>query len=348
MSGALPGEVVLQSALAELAEGRDLPRESAQGALGAIMAGEATPAQIGALLMALRLKGETTEELTGAALAMRAVATRVETQRRPLLDTCGTGGDQRATYNISTAVALLAAGAGVAVAKHGNRSVSSRSGSADVLEASGVKIDLTAAQMGRCLDEVGFAFLFAPVLHGAMKHAIGPRRELKLRTIFNLLGPLTNPAGADRQLLGVFSEAKAEQLAGVLAALGSEAAWVVHARDGHDELSIAADTCVFEVKRGAEPRMQLLSPPPGHGGSEVEAGLAGGGPAENAAWLDRLLRGEEQGPSRAMVRWNAAAALVVAGKVDTLDAGVALAEETLASQRGHRVLTQLRELTWKL
>ena len=340
-------DTVLQLALAELAEGRDLSRESAQAALRVIMAGEATPAQIGGFLMALRLKGETVEELTGAALAMREVATPVTSSRRPLLDTCGTGGDQRTTYNISTAVALVAAGAGVAVAKHGNRSVSSRSGSADVLEASGIKIDLSAEAMGRCLDELGFAFLFAPMLHGAMKHAIGPRRELKLRTIFNLLGPLTNPAGAERQLLGVYSAAKAEQLAGVLSALGSERAWVVHALDGHDELSIRSDTQVYEVTRGVETRATLLPPPKGamQAGDE---GLLGGGPEDNARWLESLLRGEEHGPSRAMVRWNAAAAFVVAGRATSLEEGMALADETLDSGRAHDLLAKLRELTWKL
>lgn len=340
-----PSDAALLSALAALADRRSLGRQEARDALRAIMAGVCTPAQIGAFLMALRVKGESVEELTGAAEAMREFATPVHTVRRPLLDTCGTGGDQRQTFNISTAVALVAAGAGVAVAKHGNRSVSSRSGSADVLEALGVRLDLSAAQMGACLDEVGFAFLFAPMLHGAMKHAIGPRREMKLRTIFNLLGPLTNPAGAERQLIGVFSEEKAEQMAGVLAALGSERAWVVHGRDGHDEISLHAPTAVFPVEGGRLAEPLVLPPPAGRSeGSE----LTGGDPAENARWLDALLRGERQGPSREMVLLNAAAALHVAGGADTLEEGRARALESLDRGDAARVLARLREVTQKL
>lgn len=335
-------------ALARLADRQDLTREQSRAAVDQIMRGEATDAQIGAYLMGLRLKGETIEEVAGAAEAMRACATPVRTSRAPLLDTCGTGGDQSGTYNVSTAVAFVAAGAGVAVAKHGNRSVSSRSGSADVLEALGVRIDLDAEQMGKCLDEVGLAFLFAPRLHGAMKYAIGPRRELKLRTVFNLLGPLTNPAGASRQLLGVFSPEAGKLVAGVLRALGSEHAWVVHGRDGLDELSICSSSVVREV-RGDAAIVDLEVEPESLGlarGDRSE--IVGEDPATNAAWLSGLLENRIDGSSRRMVVLNAAAALHVAGHAASLAEGIALADQSIASGRAQLVLSRLRQVTHAL
>lgn len=330
-------------ALSVLAEGRDLGREEARAVLTEIMQGEATAAQIGAFLMGMRMKGETADELAGAAEAMRAAATPVRTTRAPLLDTCGTGGDGAGSYNVSTAVALVAAAAGANVAKHGNRSVSSQSGSADVLERLGLRLDLDAAAMGRCLDEVGIAFLFAPVLHGAMKHAIGPRREMRLRTLFNLLGPLTNPAGARRQLLGVYARDRARQVAEVLAMLGSEHAWVVHGLEGLDEISVLGPTTVFEVREGAV--REFLLEPAGLGIPEVDpAELRGGSPEENARWMRRLLDGEEVGGSRHMVTINAAAALLVAGCVPDLAAGRERAEETLRSGAGAALLERLVEV----
>lgn len=332
-------------ALARLADRQDLTRDESRAALEQIMRGEATDAQIGGFLMGLRIKGETVDELVGAAEAMRAFATPVRTARAPLLDTCGTGGDRSGSFNVSTAVAFVAAGAGANVAKHGNRSVSSRSGSADVLEALGVRIDLDAEAMGKCLDEVGLAFLFAPRLHGAMKYAIGPRREMRLRTLFNMLGPLTNPAGATRQLLGVFSPEAGGLMAGVLRALGSEHAWVVHGRDGLDELSICSPSFVREVR--GEAAIVEFEIEPGTLGLAIgdRTEIVGEDPATNAAWLAGLLENEIHGSSRRIVVLNAAAALHVAGRAETVQDGVGLAEESIASGRALQVLRRLREVS---
>jgi anthranilate phosphoribosyltransferase len=334
-------------ALALVADGHDLDRAQSCAAITRIMRGEATAAQIGALLMGLRLKGETLDELAGAAEAMRSFATPVRCTRRPLLDTCGTGGDGRGTPNISTAAGLVAAACGAVVAKHGNRSVSSRSGSADVLEAAGVRIDLSPEQMGRCLEEVGFALLFAPTLHGAMKHAVGPRREMRLRTIFNLLGPLTNPAGAERQLLGVFDEAKARLVAGALRLVGVERAWVVHGSDGLDELSVTADSLVFEVAGDAPVGESRVTP--------EDVGLPrhsllpmGGDPAENARWLLDLLSGSRRDASRDMVVFNTAAALVVAGVAPSLREARAAAEDAIDAGKALALLVHLRDVTNRL
>jgi anthranilate phosphoribosyltransferase len=343
-TGAFP----ILDALALVAEGRDLTREQAREVIRLIMEGSATQAQIGALLMGLRMKGESVEEMAGAAEAMRELATPVVSSRRPLLDTCGTGGDGRGTYNISTAVAFVAVACGVAVAKHGNRSVSSRSGSADVLEAAGVRIDLSAEEMGRCLDEVGLAFLFAPLLHGAMRHAIGPRRELRLRTLFNLLGPLTNPAGAELQLLGVYNSEKARLMAGVLRNLGSRGAWVVHGLDGCDELSVCEDSIAFCVTKGEEIRELRVRPEDAGIARGLPGAIAGGDPKTNADWLIGLLSGGVRDASRDMVVLNAAAALMVAGRAGSLAEGRALAEEAIDSARARGILDRLREVTRKL
>ena len=335
-------------ALQLLAEGRDLSREESRAVMEQIMRGDATPSQIGAYLMAMRMKGETVDELTGAAEVMRALVTRVGSCRAPLLDTCGTGGDLSGSYNISTAVAFVAVGAGATVAKHGNRSVSSRAGSADVLEALGVRIDLEPEAMSRCLDEIGVAFLYAPRLHGSMKHAVGPRREMKLRTVFNILGPLTNPAGARRQLLGVFDGQVAEKMAGVLRELGTEHAWVVHGADGLDELSILGPSVAYEV-RGDAPVRRLEVDPNDYGlalGQSEE--IAGGDPERNAQWLRSLLENRVHDGSRRMVCLNAAAALVVAGCADTIAAGIELAESSLESERALAALEWLRERTQEL
>lgn len=337
----------LPEAIALVAEGRSLHRSLAREAISRIMEGAASPAQIGAFLMGLRMKGETLEELAGAAEAMRRFAAPVTTSRRPLLDTCGTGGDGKQTVNVSTATALVAAACGVAVAKHGNRSVSSRSGSADVLEAAGVRIDLTPEQMGACLDETGFAFLFAPALHKSMGHAAAPRREMRLRTLFNLLGPLTNPAQAEYQLLGVYDPAKAGLIAGALRLLGTRRAWVVHGLDGLDELSIAGDSVVLAVEGGRIEERRVG--PEAAGLPRTPAGAAAGGdPEENARWLESLLAGEARDPSRDLVLLNAAAALVVAGVAPDLAVGRACAEEALDSGRAAALLARVREVTQAL
>ncbi|MEZ4653156.1 MAG: anthranilate phosphoribosyltransferase [Candidatus Eisenbacteria bacterium] len=341
-----PYEIV--DALHDLAERRDLSREQSRSVMRQIMEGGATASQIGAYLMGLRMKGETVAELTGAAEVMRALVTGVASNRRPLVDTCGTGGDLSGSYNVSTAVAFVAAGAGVAVAKHGNRSVSSKAGSADVLEALGVRIDLPPEGMSRCLDEVGIAFLYAPRLHGSMKHAAATRREMKLRTMFNLLGPLTNPAGAKRQLLGVFDGGFAERVAGVLRALGSEHAWVVHGADGMDEISITGPSVAFEV-RGDAPIRRLEIDPTAYGlalGRREE--IAGGDPQQNALWLTALLENRVDDGSRRMVTLNAAAALVVAGQAPGIPEGLALAESSLQTGRARATLEGLRKLTCEL
>lgn len=339
-----PERTPLEQALLLVADRQALSRDAARDAVLEIMAGKASAAQIGAFLLGLRVKGETAEELTGAALAMRSFATQVRTSRQPILDTCGTGGDGRATWNISTAVALVAAGAGVAVAKHGNRSVSSRSGSADVLEAAGVNVELTPEEMGRCLDEVGFAFLYAPTLHGAMRHAAAPRRELKVRTLFNLLGPLTNPAGAGHQLLGVFDAERARLISAALAGLGTTRTWVVHGTDGHDELSIAAPSIAVEVM-GASCIESVVRPEDAGLSRSDRPGLEGGSPAENAAWLQGMLSAELDGPSRDMVLLNTAAALHVVGRVGDLKQGVEMARASIESGSALRVLDHLRSFT---
>ena len=241
----------MQTVIQQLLDGEDLDRDSARGAMDQIMSGQATDAQTGAFLIALRCKGETVTEVAGFAEVMREKATRIDGGRGTKIDTCGTGGDGSGTFNISTAVAFAAAGAGLCVAKHGNRAMSSRCGSADVLQELGVNVEAGPGKVAECLDEAGIGFLFAPLLHGAMKHAIGPRREIGTRTVFNILGPLTNPAGAKRQLLGVFDASLTGKLAGVLQMLGSERAYVVHGRDGLDEITSTGPSQVTELKNGS-------------------------------------------------------------------------------------------------
>jgi anthranilate phosphoribosyltransferase len=312
----------MRAALVELAAGRDLEQAAMAEVFRELIAGACDPAQVGALLMGLAQKGETMAELAGAARAMREAVVAVPTQRSPLLDTCGTGGSGIPRRNVSTAVAICVAACGVAVAKHGNRGASSRSGSADVLEVLGVRLDASASAVGRCIDEVGVGFLFAPALHPAMQHAMGPRRALGVRTIFNLLGPLTNPAGARRQLLGVYDPTRCEALAGALGALGSERVLVVHgfshgvtagpdATPGIDDVSPEGETWVAEWRAGdlhryvVSPRDAGLDPVP-------IAGLAGESPAQNAEALLRLLEGEP-GPYRTAVQLSGAMALLAAG-----------------------------------
>lgn len=299
--------MTVQEAIALLAERRDLSQDQARDLLHLIMTGQATAAQTGALLTALRMKGETVDELTGFASTMRALATKVATSRKPLVDTCGTGGDGSGTFNISTTAAFVVAGAGIAVAKHGNRSASSQCGSADVLEALGVNLDVNAETVGESIDEIGIGFLFARALHGAMKHVAQTRAELKIRTVFNLLGPLTNPAGADRQVIGVFDKGRLQDMATVLHRLGAQHAYVVAGSDGLDEITLSGPTLIAEATPQGVTTFELN---PSDFGMKLDktAALKGGGAAENAHILRGILEGE-QGPRRDIVLMNAAAAI---------------------------------------
>ena len=335
----------IKDAIAKVMEGQDLTEAEADSAMTQIMEGQATPAQIGAFLTALRMKGESVSEITGCARAMRRSAVPVRPRRtETLVDTCGTGGDGAGTFNISTTAAFVVAGAGQPVAKHGNRSVSSRCGSADVLEALGVNLDLTPDQVAACVDEVGIGFLFAPKLHPAMKHAIGPRRELGVRTIFNVLGPLTNPANASAQVLGVYDPNLTDTLARVLGALGSQAAFVVHGSGGLDELTTAGPNRVSVLRDG---QVETHSFDPADLGfpRARPADLNGGDADENATITREILSGTLNGARRDVVVLNASAALVAGGRAQNLPEGIRLAEHSLDSGSAQRVLDHLIEFT---
>ncbi len=321
----------LRAAIAEVINGRDLTLAQAEAAMDVIMRGEATPAQIGSYLTALRMKGETVDEIAGSARSMRNHVVPVRPAVRDgamLVDTCGTGGDGKQTFNISTTTAFVVAGAGIPVAKHGNRAASSRSGSADVLMALGGNLDLEAEEVAACIDEVGIGFLYAVNHHPAMRHAIGPRREIGQRTIFNLLGPLTNPAGATHQVLGVYDPALTETLARVLGALESRAATVVHGAGGLDELSLSGPNQVSTLRQGRVESMELDPAGLGLSAAPVEA-LVGGSPEENARITRAVLSGEERGPRRDVVLLNAAAVFSV--ESGDWAAGLATAETTIDS-----------------
>jgi anthranilate phosphoribosyltransferase len=333
----MPLEV--RAALTRLTAGESLTREETEDLFGQLMDGQVTETMKAALLIALRMKGEAVAEITGAAAAMRSRSISIPHRTAELVDTCGTGGDGRGTFNISTAAALVAAAAGAPIAKHGNRSVSSRSGSADVLAALGVKIETDPETTGRTLDAVGIAFLFAPLLHPAMREVMPVRRELGLRTIFNLLGPLTNPAGARRQVMGVYAESLVEPIGHVLRDLGAEHALVVHG-DGLDEITTTGRTRVAEV-RGGEVRMLDLEPERFGIRRARQEELAGGTPEENAAAACRVFGGEA-GPLADITALNAGAALYVGGLAPTLEEGVERARRTLASGAAARKLEELR------
>ncbi|MFO1530695.1 MAG: anthranilate phosphoribosyltransferase [Kiritimatiellia bacterium] len=311
---------MIREAIARLVERQPLTRAEARDTLREIMRGEATPAQIAGFLTALRMAGETADIIAGAAEAMREAVTPVVTRRPHLVDTCGTGGDGAHTFNISTTAAFVAAGAGAAVAKHGNRGVSSKSGSADVLAALGVKTDCDPAVMTRCLDDIGVAFLFAPVLHPAMKHAIGPRREIGIRTLFNILGPLTNPAGARRGVLGVYNDTLLRLVADASHALGAERLFVVHGSDGLDEITTTGPSTVAEVTP-AGVNVGILDPRD-LGLSTASPADRGREPSENAAITRAILSGEK-GPRRDIVLVNAATAIAAAGLAADLREGLA-------------------------
>ncbi|MFU8780073.1 MAG: anthranilate phosphoribosyltransferase [Kiritimatiellia bacterium] len=313
----------MKAYLQALLERRDLQEGEMAAAFDLIMSGEATPAQIAGFIIALRMKGETVDEIAGGAGSMRRHAVRIDTGGIPVVDTCGTGGDDSGSFNISTAAALVTAGAGVSVAKHGNRAISSACGSADVLGALGVNLEIPPEQVEDCVREAGIGFLFAPKLHPAMKYAMGPRKELGVRTIFNMLGPLTNPAGARGQLLGVFAPELTEPFAEVLARLGSRRAFVVHGHDGMDEITTTAPTRVSELAAGRVKTYEL-DPLRFIGDFASSDDLRGGDPATNAGIIRAVLAGE-QGPARDIVCLNAAAAIVAGGKAERLDEGWQLA-----------------------
>jgi len=333
----------ITTAIATIIERRDLSPDEMAVVMRLIMTGQATPAQIGGFLVGLRMKGETVDEITAAARVMRELATAVNVSGPHLVDTCGTGGDGAGTFNISTASAIVTATAGGRVAKHGNRSVSSSSGSADVLEAAGVKLDLNPVQVAACIDRVGVGFLFAPQHHSAMKHAIGPRKELRVRTLFNLLGPLTNPAGAPNQVLGVFSADWVEPLAYVLKQLGSQHVLVVHAEDGLDEISIAAPTRVAELRDG-EVSLYTITPEEfGMQRTSLDA-VTVNSAMQSLAMIEAVFD-NKPGPAHDIVCLNAGAAIYVADLAASLKDGVALASEVIASGRVKQTLASLIDVS---
>lgn len=347
---------MIKDAISKVVLRQDLLETEMIEVMNQIMGGEATPAQVGAFITALRMKGETIEEITGAARVMRDHATpirvgkaldidreEINLDRETVLDTCGTGGSGTKSFNISTTVAFVVSACGAKVAKHGNRSISSACGSADVLEALGVNLNVTPEQVESCINEVGVGFLFAPALHGAMKHAIGPRREIGIRTIFNILGPLTNPAGADRQVLGVYDEKLVEVLAKVLVKLGCQRGFVVHGQDGMDEITLTGPTRIAEINEG---KVALSTIEPEDFGLRrcLLTDLQGGDAEENAAIVRDVLAGAE-GPKRDVVLLNAAYALIAAGIVESVDAGLQKARNVIDEGLAKAKLEGLVNLT---
>ena len=340
---------MMHEALEKIVADEDLSRAQAEAAMEEILAGRATDAQIAALLTGLRMKGETVDELVGFATAMRRHATPIfaghpHIADEALVDTCGTGGDASGTFNVSTAAAFVVAGAGVRVAKHGNRSISSRCGSADVLEQLGVRIDLPAERVAAAIEEVGIGFLFAPAVHAATRHAMGARRELKMRTVFNLLGPLTNPAGASAQVVGVYDESYTELLARALGELGVKRAFVVHGADGLDEISISDETYVAELREGAVRSFTVRPEDFGLHRAPLEE-IRGGDAARNAEIIHKILGRSllyrDHGPHREIVVANASAALVAAGRAADFLAGVHLAAKSIDSGAAREKLDAL-------
>lgn len=333
----------IQFALGRVLEHQNLEPAEMEAAMREIMTGNATPAQIGAFLAALRMKGETVDEVTAAAMVMRSLASTVSLGDMPAIDIVGTGGDASHTFNISTCSAIVAAAAGVRVAKHGNRAASSKSGAADLLEAAGVDIELSPEQVSRCVETVGIGFMFAQRHHGAMKHAIGPRREMGTRTIFNLLGPLTNPAGARSQVLGVFDRAWVRPLADVLSRLGSDHVLVVHGADGMDEISISGPTHIAELKDGVIEEYMIE---PGDFGVETSplSSIQVADAGESLAMVQSVLA-DSSGPARDIVLLNAGAAIRVSGMVESLAAGVDRARETIANGAARAKLAELVAFT---
>ncbi len=338
-----PGIMNIREAIERLVKRKNLSEEETIDVINQIMTGEATPLQVASFLTALRMKGETVEEITGAARVMREKAHRVQVGSKVVLDTCGTGGDQKGTFNISTASAFVAAGAGVDVAKHGNRSVSSQSGSADVLAALGVKVDAPRERVESCIQQIGIGFLFAPLLHEAMKYAVQPRRDIGIRTIFNLLGPLTNPAMANHQLIGVYDGELVPVIAHVLNNLGSARAMVVHGMEGLDEISLCGPTKIAELRHGEVKEYTVEPAKIGFKVYPLEA-LHAGSATESAAIIKRIFQGEK-GPERDVVLLNSGAALYISGKAETLEHGTRVAADSIDSGRARQKLDQLAQLT---
>ena len=333
---------MIKEAIAKVVEGNDLERQAMVEVMNEIMSGKTTPAQIGAFITALRIKGETVDEITGAALVMREKAEKVDAALpgETLVDTCGTGGDGSGTFNVSTAAAFVVAGAGVPVAKHGNRSISSHCGSADVLEALGVDLNLNPQQIGRCIRQIGIGFMFAPLMHGAMKYAIGPRREIGIRTIFNVLGPLTNPAGANVQVMGVYHASLTEKIAQVLGGLGAKRALVVCGEGNMDEITITGETKVSEWDGSAVKTYTLKPEDAALSRATVHDIKGKATPEDSAAHLREILAGET-GPCLDMVLLNAGAALMAAGKTDDFKSAVDLARDIVVSGKALEKLDAL-------
>jgi len=336
---------MIKEAIGKIVKGKDLSREEMKDSFGAIMSGEAKEAEIAAFITALRMKGETADEITGGAEIMRKFATQVKTKHKKVLDTCGTGGDGAGTFNISTISAFVACGAGVAVAKHGNRSVSSKCGSADLLKELGVNIEVGVETVEKCLDEIGIGFLFAPLLHGAMKYATPVRRQIGIRTVFNILGPLTNPAGATNQLLGVYDKKLAEPLANVLKNLGSSHALVVHGLDGLDEVTTTSKTFVAEVKGGSVKAYELNPEAFGISKSKMKD-LTGGDAGLNAKIALDVLAGKK-GPHLDIVLLNSGCAIYAADKAKSVKESIELARASISSGKAAEKLNKLKEATNK-
>jgi anthranilate phosphoribosyltransferase len=336
--------VMMKEEIKKIVDGKDLTREEAALSMDTIMRGDATPSQIAAFITALRMKGETIDEITGFAEKMREHAINIFPHQKNLVDTCGTGGDVSGTFNISTVSAFVAAGAGVAIAKHGNRSVSSKCGSADVLEALGVKIDIEPKKVEECINSVGIGFIFAPTFHKAMRFAMPSRKEIGIRTVFNILGPLTNPARASAQVLGVFNPDLTETMARVLGNLGVKQALVVHGMDGLDEISISDKTKVSHLNLGKVENYQIKPEDFGiHKAGKDE--IKGGSANENAQIALEILKGKEKGPKRNIVVLNAAAAIFVGSKAKDLKQGYKLAQESIDSGRAYKKLEAMINFT---
>ncbi|MDO8683657.1 MAG: anthranilate phosphoribosyltransferase [Armatimonadota bacterium] len=335
---------MIKEAIRKVVEGQSLTQEEAVQTMSEIMDGEATPSQVASFITALRMKGETVEEITGFVKVMREKSVKIKTNQARLIDTCGTGGDKLDTFNISTASAVVLAGAGAPVAKHGNRAASSNCGSADVLEALGVSLALDAEQIGRSIDSVNIGFMFAPSMHPAMKYAVGPRKEIGVRTVFNILGPMTNPADAKFQVIGVFSDKLCEPMANVLKNLGTERAMIVHGMDGLDEISTLGKTRISELKDGKI--RGYIFDAEDIGVARADAGAIAGGAdlQENAEILVKVLQGEK-GPRRDIVCLNAGAALSVAGLAEDIKSGFALAEKTIDSGAALDALENFKRFT---
>lgn len=336
---------MIKEAIAKVIEKKDLTEQEAEAVMREIMQGETTDAQIACYITALRMKGETVDEISGSARVMREKAVQVKLDAPYQVDTCGTGGDMAHTFNISTTAAFVVAGAGVTVAKHGNRSVSSKSGSADVLQALGVNLEIPSQRVEECLKEVGIGFLFAPMMHQAMKYAIGPRKEIGIRTIFNVLGPLTNPAGVKSQIMGVYSADLTGILANALGHLGTERAFVVHGMDGLDEISIMDKTKVSELAKG-KVKDYFIHPSDFGLQTAKRDDVRGGDAAENATITTECLKGQK-GPRRDIVLLNAAAGIVASGKAKDFPEGISLAAESIDSGAASDKLEKLKAFTNK-